>query len=322
VTGVRVLVTSAGSAPAAAVMKALRQAPGWDVEIGAVDMAAYAVGFCLADWSERVPPARDPEYVPRLLEIARRRRVQYVFPIIDEELPVWAAHAETFARTGVCVFTNPVACVELANDKRRTAAHSAAHALAHPRTMDGAEALELGPEAYPLFAKPAGGRGSIGAARLPDPESLRRHLGAHPEDIVQTCLDGREFTVDVLTTRDGGIVAIVPKERLEVKSGMATKSATRTAPDVVAFTERVVAAFGVRGIANVQVMLTRDGPVLIEVNPKFATSLPLTVAAGVNLPVLLIAIARGEQETATRMPYRSDLLLLRCWDDHVVALDA
>jgi carbamoyl-phosphate synthase large subunit len=322
VSEIRVLVTSAGSAPAAAVIKALRRATDWRLEIGAVDMAPHAVGFCLADWAERIPAARDPSFVERLLEVVRRRRVEYVFPIIDEELPVWAAHAETFAREGVRVFTNPLACVEIANDKRSTAAHCAARSLAHPRTMDAAEALALGAEAYPLFAKPAGGRGSIGAARIPDRESLRRHLADRPDDIVQSCLEGREFTVDVLTNPGGKIVALVPKERLEVKSGMATKSATRTVPEVAAFTEKVVAAFGVRGVANVQVMLTRDGPVLIEVNPKFATSLPLTVAAGANLPALLIALARGEWNPVEKIPYRSDLLLLRCWDDHVVALDA
>jgi carbamoyl-phosphate synthase large subunit len=322
VSGIRVLVTSAGSAPAAAVIKALRQSAEERFEIGAVDMAAHAVGFCLADWSERVPPARDPTFTTRLLEIALRHRVEYVFPIIDEELPVWAAQAARFEREGVRVFVNPAACVDIANDKRRTAAHCAERSIAHPRTMDAAAAMRLAPDAYPLFAKPAAGRGSIGAVKIGDRDALRRHLAEHPEDVVQSFLEGREFTVDVLTTPAGRIVALVPKERLEVKSGMATKSATRIAPEVAAFTERVVAAFGVRGVANVQVMLTRDGPVLIEVNPKFATSLPLTVAAGVNLPALLVAIARGERAPTERIPYRPDLLLLRCWEDHVVAIDA
>jgi hypothetical protein len=55
---------------------------------------------------------------------------------------------------------------------------------------------------------------------------------------------------------------------------------------------------------------------LIEVNPKFATSLPLTVAAGVNLPLHLLELARGELAGPTPLPYTADLLMMRCWEEH------
>ena len=112
-------------------------------------------------------------------------------------------------------------------------------------------------------------------------------------------------------------VAVVPKERLEVRDGQAVKSATRADSKVIPFAVRIAQAFGVSVMANVQVIrmrrrqrpgtptgvhardsgTTTDGDlVLIEVNPKFASSLPLTVEAGVNLPLLLLEMQPGRIE--------------------------
>ncbi len=310
---VGVLVTSAGSAPAVAVIKALRQQTRYPVRIGAVDMQPRSVGALLADWFALVPGGGDADYVPRLLDVCRTHEVGYVFPIIDEELPVWAASRERFANAGIHVFSNPIACVETAGDKHRTAALCQQHGLPHPRHYD---AQDLPPNAFPLFAKPRCGRGSVDARRIDVPMHLADFLAHHPDGIVQEYVAGTEFTIDVLVDDGGRLLAAVPKERLEVKSGMATKSITRDAPNLVAFAQRAVDVFGVRGVANVQVMMHDSQPVLLEVNPKFAASLPLTVAAGVNLPLCLLELARHEFTRPTPLPFQSDLMMLRCWEEH------
>jgi carbamoyl-phosphate synthase large subunit len=317
-TPLRILVTSAGAAPAVAVIKALRQQARYPVVIGAVDMQARSVGMLLADWAELVPGGTDPGFVPCLLDVCRTHQVEYVFPIIDEELPIWAANHERFAAAGVTVFSNPLACVEIARDKHRTVAHCVAHQVAHPRSYQPAEARALPTQAFPLFAKPRCGRGSVGARRIESLAQLEEFLAGHPDGVIQELIEGTEFTVDVLVDQQGELLAAVPKERLEVKSGMATKSITRAAPKVVAFAREVARTFGVRGVANVQAIVDGTGCRLIEVNPKFAASLPLTVAAGVNLPLCLLELARREFSHPTPLPFQADLLMLRCWEEHFV----
>jgi carbamoyl-phosphate synthase large subunit len=310
-----VLVTSAGAMPAAAVIKALRLQKRYALLIGAADMAEHAVGFCMADWSVRIPPAPDPAFVPTLLRICAERDVKYVFPVIDEELIVWSRARGTFAEAGITVFANPPACIERACDKRRTAEFCSEAAIAHPRCYSKEEVLDLPTSRYPFFTKPANGRGSIGASRVDSAEELRQHVARFPGCLVQEYIQGDEYTTDILLREDGELVAAVPKLRLEIKSGMATKSITRAEPRILAFVCDVAARFGVRGAANVQTILRGEEPVLLEVNPKFATSLPLTVAAGVNIPLHLIELERGEFESPTPMPFQEGLLLLRCWDD-------
>jgi carbamoyl-phosphate synthase large subunit len=314
----QVLVTSAGAAPAVAVINALRKQSRYAVEIGAVDLQPRSVGRLLADWFELVPAATEPSFVSRLLDLCTRRGVQYVFPIIDEELPIWATSRERFASMGVTVFSNPPACVDLANDKQRTAVHCVAHGITHPRSYTPEEARTLGPEAFPLFGKPRFGRGSVGTERLESLTRLCDFVARHPDGLVQELVTGTEMTVDVLVGPEGELLAAVPKERLEVKAGMATKSITRAVPALLPLLRQVIADFGIRGAANVQLMGQGGHWRLIEVNPKFAASLPLTVAAGVNLPLHLLELARNEFRHTTPLPFTPNLLMLRCWEEHFV----
>ena len=157
----RALVMSAGAAPAVAVIKALRAQTRYPIEIGTVDAQHRAVGRMLADWFEPVPAGTHPDFVDALLALCAKRRVEYVFPVIDEELSVWARARDRFARAGVTVFVNPPACIDATDDKWETIERCKAHGIDVPRSYRVDEAPTIPTSAYPLFAKPRFGRGSI-----------------------------------------------------------------------------------------------------------------------------------------------------------------
>ena len=54
---------------------------------------------------------------------------------------------------------------------------------------------------------------------------------------------------------------------------------------------------------------------LIEVNPKFAATLPFTVRAGVNMPLLLLKMCLGEQIHRRIDDFEDDLVMLRYWQE-------
>jgi hypothetical protein len=66
---VTVLVTSAGSAPAVAVITALREQQEIPVRVVAADMDPLSVGFHLSDASVVVPAADDVDFEETLLRI-------------------------------------------------------------------------------------------------------------------------------------------------------------------------------------------------------------------------------------------------------------
>ena len=66
-------------------------------------------------------------------------------------------------------------------------------------------------------------------------------------------------------------------------------------PDVVnAIARQVAEAIGLVGVANVQLRRDAEGrAALLEVNPRFPGAMPLTVAAGVDMPSLALDLALG-----------------------------
>jgi carbamoyl-phosphate synthase large subunit len=146
----------------------------------------------------------------------------------------------------------------------------------------------------PVIVKPRSGSGSRGIRLI----GARRELEAIPRDgtqLVQEHLPGPEHSLDVLARRDGRVLAVVPRERLKVDSGIAVTARVTRDEALESFGATVAERIGLVGVGNVQVKQTAAGePALLEVNPRFPGSMPLTIAAGVNMPGLAVREALGE----------------------------
>src|SRR5512140_172501 len=64
------------------------------------DVSNLSAGFHDADRGFLVPRCNDPSYIPRLLEIVRREKIDVLIPLIDTELSILAQYRETFQREG------------------------------------------------------------------------------------------------------------------------------------------------------------------------------------------------------------------------------
>ena len=141
-------------------------------------------------------------------------------------------------------------------------------------------------------------------------------LAGIPRDgsmIAQAHLPGEEYSLDVLARADGRAVAVVPRVRLKVDSGVSVAGRTVRDPELEAFGRRVAARIGLTSVANVQCRRDERGrPALLEVNPRLSGAMPLTVAAGVNMPSLLL----GEDH----VPYH-EVAMVRFLDDRTFPVE-
>jgi carbamoyl-phosphate synthase large subunit len=169
---------------------------------------------------------------------------------------------------------------------------------------------------FPVFAKPRQGAGSRGVRLVPDAEALR----ALPEDqdlIVQEFLPGEEYSVDVIADASHRVVAAVPRTRTRVDSGVAIAGRTVHDPELEDAAARIAEAIGLVGVANVQLRRDRNGrAVLLEVNPRFPGALPLTIAAGVDIPSLVVDLFLG-RELPARLPFR-EIATVRFLEDIIL----
>lgn len=305
---IKVFFTGGGGAGTIEAVKALKSQAG-RYEVVTADATPTSAGFSWADRSYVIPFGADDAFVGALREIIRREQPDFIIPLVDEEIP--KVHRFIRAEAPSVRIVGPtLEFSELAMDKWEVSRALAAKNVPVAATWLASDAADA---TYPAIIKPRRGRGSRGLAFLETPDDLRAYLAAAPgpadQFIVQDRLRGREFTTSVVVALDGTLLAVVPKEAAD-KRGITQVGITRAVPVIDALCRELTSAFDPRGPYNVQLILGDDGvPRIIEINPRYSTTMALTLAAGVNEVDAVLRYARGEDPG--RLTFEPDLMMLR-----------
>jgi len=289
---VRVMVTGAGGPAAVSVMKSL----GADASVSliAADMDPWAAGLYLVPPEARtlVPAGTDPRYADATLARCAAMGVDVLIPTCDAELRPLGKARDEFRRAGIELLLAPDSALEVCLDKLALAERCAGH-LPVPRTERLDKVADPESWTYPVMIKPRSGSGSRGISVAASSEELLR-LEPSPDFLVQDYLPGEEYSVDVLADTTGHVVAAVPRVRERVDSGVSVAGRTVHDAELERLGAGVAAATGLTYVANVQFRRDPAGrPALLEVNPRFPGAMPLTVASGVDMPLMALDSLRG-----------------------------
>ncbi|MFF5625638.1 ATP-grasp domain-containing protein [Microbacterium sp. LWH10-1.2] len=312
----RVLVTGAGGPAGVVVIRSLLKRP--ELTVFAADMDGWAAGLYLVPAEQRrlVPPGRAEEFVPALARLVEDDAIDVVVSTVDVELIALSERREELAPAVLAAPSTDT--LEVSLDKLLLAERCADTGRA-PRTVLAGPAAQALDWEFPVFAKPRQGAGSRGIRLVPD----RAALDALPVDeglIVQDFLPGEEYSVDVIADAAGQVVAAVPRTRARVDSGVAIAGRTVHDPELEETASAIAKAIGLVGVANVQLRRGRDGrAMLLEVNPRFPGALPLTIAAGVDIPSLVVDLFLGRELPAS-VPFR-EVAFVRFLEDVIVEID-
>jgi carbamoyl-phosphate synthase large subunit len=291
-----ILVTGAGGAAGVAVIRALC---GRGEGVVAVDADPLAAGLALADEHAVVAKATDETFLPDLRSAIARFGVDTVICTVAEEMLVLADH-----ELGAAIWLPAKAAIATCVDKRAFAA--ALHAARIPSPATGDEVPG------PWIVKPRFGRGSRDVYAVDSADELQWAVRRVEQPIVQTRVEGSEFTVDVLTDHDGRVVATAPRWRLETKAGISTKGRTFRDATVEHLAARTVEVLDLRAAVNVQGFVTNDGSVqIIEVNPRVSGGLSLSQAAGADIVGELVRGTRGKEPRREHLRFAPDVTMSR-----------
>jgi len=290
----RVLVTGAGGPAGVAVIRSLLARD--DVHVLAADMDGWASGLYLvpADNRRIVPAGRSAEFVDELIAMCETDSVDVLFSTVDVELPELARRRDELLAVGTSLAAPSFETLTVCLDKFQLAERCApltAVPETHLLDADGV-AREW---RFPVIIKPRSGAGSRGVRLIPDREALEA-LGFDESIIIQENLPGEEFSVDVIADLHGNVIAAVPRSRERVDSGVSIAGRTVNRPELIRTASEVARAIRLSGVANVQLRYSDAGvPALLEVNPRFPGAMPLTIAAGVDMPSLLLDLVLGRR---------------------------
>jgi carbamoyl-phosphate synthase large subunit len=313
----RVLVTGAGGPAAVAFLRAVDDA---DVELFAADIDAYAAGLYLVPAGRRVLlPRGDADGFDRaLLSACIAERIDIVVPTVDAELLPVARARKRFEASGIRAILASIETLAMSLDKWRLA-NVCRDTVLVPETMLVDDAFDGTPFDGTFVVKPRTGSGSRGVRIVERPADLDG-VARDGTMIAQEYLPGEEYSLDVLALADGHVVAVVPRVRLKVDSGVSVAGRTVRDPELEAFGLRVAERIGLTTVANVQCRRDVLGrPSLLEVNPRFSGAMPLTVASGVNMPLLALSDALGRPVPAA-VPFR-EIAMVRFLDDRFPTIE-
>ncbi len=274
----------------------------------AADVNPLAPALYHADHHALVPQIEDEGYVPALRELADRHDVDLIVPLTDLDQVVLA---RARAELGALVLLPDAEIVERLEDKYLAHLLFEERAIASPPTW-----LPNGvPDdaSFPLLVKARHGFGSRHIYRAADRAQLGFFLGYTPVDsIVQTCLAGEEFSVDVFCDLEGRCLNAIPRTMIESKGGESIKGMTIRDERLIELARDVAEKLRLVGPANIQCFREADGShFLTDINTRFGGGFPLPLAAGGRYPELALALAAGERLEPRLGDFREDVVMTR-----------
>ena len=212
---------------------------------------------------------------------------------VDVELPPLAIRRDELLEVaGTTLAAPPTATLDIALDKYVLAQTCESRTRVPETALLDSEGTARD-WTFPVIVKPRRGAGSRGVGIVASRDELTAR-GFDPALIIQAFLPGQEYSVDVIADGEGHVVAAVPRTRTRVDSGVSIAGRTIHDPELETVASDVAVAIGLVGVANVQLRRDVQGrPALLEVNPRFAGAMPLSIAAGVDLPSLALDLFLG-----------------------------
>lgn len=326
------------------ILKALLLADRYRLVV--TDLDDRCPQFALADASETLPRAGDPDYLYELFDVCKRHRVDVLFVGSEAELTVVSEVRDQFSAAGILVAVNRFSTVQICSDKDLTSRFLMAHGFAVPRYLVVSAHSDCdGIDWYPVVVKPfRDSRGSRDCFIAQDRAQLHAVLdylssqvtGVMVQEYVGTAES--EFTVGVLHDLDGVFLNSIAVHRrldlqlsvrqcvvnetgredlgheLVVSSGV-TQGTVGPFPEVTHTCEQIAGALDARGPVNIQCRLVDGDVVVFEINPRFSGTTSVRAMAGYNEPDVLIRRHLLGEVIPERFPYRPATVLrsLREW---------
>ena len=273
----KILLTATSGPAGISFAKSLRDIAGLHlVGIGA-ESETFARPFL--DSFHLVPFANEPDYLDELKRIIKNEHVDYVIPLVDDELMIISANANEL---GCKALVSPFETLWYTTNKAR-----AYEALADYLPI----AYEKGDvSTFPVFAKPHVGRGGKDTAVIGNAEELARFPAE--KYVFQELLQPPEVSVDAFFDLHGRLVVAVPRVRSKIEAGISVEGEVFQDESLLSMVRDIATRMKFIGPVNFQFMRGKDGFILTEINARGSGGMGITIAAGADMPKLAYELMR------------------------------
>lgn len=285
--------------------KALRPYGG---KVIAVDYETHSPALFFADKHYVVPLVHDPGYISLVQDICIKENVSLIIPTIDQELQAWAKNKSKFGEKGIHVSISDEVTIRTFTDKLNTYQALSKENIPFPYTFIPNAGQK--PDHFPLFVKPRKGRGSVGAFPVRNEKEFVFFTGYVKDPVMQTYLDGKEFTVDAFFDRNGNLIRCIPRQRLVIRSGVSDRGVTFSNLRLTELVSRIGKAFKFEGAINIQGKMVDESNIsFFEINPRFSGGIQLSAASDISFAHLLVKEMQGETLIPSLFEYQVGMMM-------------
>jgi len=219
------------------------------------------------DEVHRLPTADHKNYTKALTQTAENIGADVVIPCHDAELRRLALDPGP-ASTLKLMMPNPELIIAF-SDKLDTAKWLADQGIKGPETIPLKDATA---EQLPLIVKPRQGAGSKDIQLVRNESHLHHMMGIHDDDfIAQAFLPNAEQEFTCSLVRLGGQIRhLILRRRLDAGRTVAAHVVDNR--EIGELLKAIAIAGDLEGVLNVQLRLTRKGPMVFEINPRFSST--------------------------------------------------
>lgn len=305
-----IFMTGGGGAGTIAATRFLKEKGKYKIVLG--DMDPLATGFNFADSFYVLPEASDEDFIPIISDIINKEKVNVFIPLVDEEIVKSYSLQTIFP--DLLILLPELKFSSCVLDKYELIKNLKENNIRYPETFLASE--NCGKQINcPKIAKPRVGRGSRNVTVISSEDELEAYLTLSKISpnavLVQEKLVGQEYTVSVVVDKAGRVLAVVPKEIIK-KRGITISAVTRYNKEIMDLGIEVQNKMSANGPFNMQLILTEEGiPVIFEINPRYSTTIALTIAAGVDELTMLIEDSTPANGLAK---FKSGLVMSRYYD--------
>ena len=321
------LLTGAGAPGGPGIIKALKQEPS--INLLVADANPHASGRAIHPHFYQIPKASDSGFIDHIYRICDEQKVDVLLPLVTRELEVLAPNKERFLAIGTRIVVSDAQQLHAANDKLQlmqtlkqagipvaefytatTASEIAEHAhkLGYPHKKvcikpalsngsRGMRILDAGAGSFEAFfeQKPGNTHTTL--------ESILKLFGDKPLPtmLVMEFLRGEEYTADALLD-NGEPLLLLPRKRIAMNNGISVAGVFEENREIIEYATRVFRCMKLHGPNGLQVKRGEDGKFyILEINPRLQGSTTTAMGMGINLPVLAVKQAVGE-DVKTHIP--------------------
>ena len=245
------------------------------------DCSVFAPALRFVDEVVILPKVNSKDYIESIIKACIEHEIRIIVPTIDTELQIFSNHKKYILdRCGAKVFVSDSDIIEVCNDKILFSRFLSKNGFNVPTLYE--DITTISNENFPLFMKPLDGSSSKNANKIDTPLELNLFHKLTEKPMIQEFIEGDEYTVDVFVGKDNNIVSIVPRLRMEVRSGEISKGKIILNQDIINEVQKLISKLKPFGQITVQVIRNDNGIFFIEVNPRFGGGSPMSIMSGAN----------------------------------------